>query len=358
MLKQATQPQVSFTLTFIIIQTTKIHDFVDLLGDFVTLFAWRFSRRQPTVTYPYGFGKFEVLGTTTVALILLGGALGIGVHSFTLLTHHLLETASTLPPGPAQTILQNVTDTVQTISSSLPSSISEHAHAHSHSVSSGHGHGHGHSHLALDPNAAWFALISVIAKEWLYRATKRVADAERSSVLLANAVHHRADAYTSAVALLAILGTWAFPALPLDPIGGILVALVILKQGAQLFAGAFGELTDAGVKPKTRKQLYGALRTLAEECEEVKGVEEVRAMRSGALLFVDVRVRVPKELTMGHASMLEQRVKDALTAVRQDVFEVRVKFVPVDENGSSEKAEDLDVSASVSALEKKEGEAR
>lgn len=33
-------------------------------------------------------------------------------------------------------------------------------------------HGHGHAHGAiLDPNAAWFALVSVIVKEWLYRAS-------------------------------------------------------------------------------------------------------------------------------------------------------------------------------------------
>ena len=57
-------------------------------------------------------------------------------------------------------------------------------------------------------------------KEWLYRITKRVADEERSPVLLANAVHHRSDAFGSAVALVAILGNWWFPHLALDPIGG------------------------------------------------------------------------------------------------------------------------------------------
>lgn len=170
--------------------------------------------------------------------------------------------------------------------------------------------------------------------------TKSVADGERSSVLLANAVHHRSDAYTSAVALVAILGTWAFPALPLDPLGGILVALVILKQGADLFAGAFGELTDAGVTPRTHSQLLKALGPLVEELDELKGVDEVKAMRSGALLFVDVRARVSTNLTVGSTSMLEQRIKDSLVAVRKDVFEVRVRFVPVDEDGDSEKVEE------------------
>lgn len=102
------------------------------------------------------------------------------------------------------------------------------------------GHSHGHME-ALDPNAAWFAAIGVLSKEWLYRwvlfpgwgfsqwgavadslnrITKKVADEEHSPVLLANAVHHRSDAYSSVVALVAILGTWIFPHIPLDPIGG------------------------------------------------------------------------------------------------------------------------------------------
>ena len=79
--------------------------------------------------------------------------------------------------------------------------------------------GHGHVH-AVDPNAAWFAAVSVLTKEWLYRITKVVADEEKSPVLLANAIHHRSDAYSSVVAFFAILGTWFFPAFPLDPIGG------------------------------------------------------------------------------------------------------------------------------------------
>ncbi|TFY56169.1 hypothetical protein EVJ58_g7807 [Rhodofomes roseus] len=167
---------------------------IDLLGDFVTLATWKLSRQPPSERYPYGFGKFEVLGSVTVSLLLTGGALGIGYHSLTLLLEALSHAA-----GP-------VHDVVSTVAQTLP-------------AAGAHGHGHGHGH-ALDPNAAWFALASVLGKEWLYRATKRVADDERSPVLYANALHHRSDVYGSGVALVAILGTWWFPHLPLDPIGG------------------------------------------------------------------------------------------------------------------------------------------
>jgi divalent metal cation (Fe/Co/Zn/Cd) transporter len=177
------------------------------LGDFVTLFAWRLSQKPPSQKYPYGFGKFETLGTISISILLTGGALGIGFHSYNLLMDALTPTMSTLPPG----IIQDVFQAAQ----NLP--VPELGHAHAHAASGLDAEGHA---PVLDPNAAWFAAIGVLSKEWLYRITKKVADEERSSVLLANAIHHRSDAYSSMVALVAILGNWYFPALPLDPIGG------------------------------------------------------------------------------------------------------------------------------------------
>lgn len=111
----------------------------------------------------------------------------------------LSGTVSTLPPGQLHDILQQFAS----IGHHVPSV------------------GHAHTHVdVLDPNAAWFAALSVLLKEWLYRITKKVADEEHSPVLYANAVHHRSDAYSSLVALFAILGSSVFPALPLDPLGG------------------------------------------------------------------------------------------------------------------------------------------
>ncbi|THG94102.1 hypothetical protein EW145_g8211, partial [Phellinidium pouzarii] len=60
-------------------------------------------------------------------------------------------------------------------------------------------------------------------------------------------------------------------------------------------------------------------------------VDDVRAVRAGALLFVDVRVRVPKTLPVVEAAALEERMRVALVDVRREVAEVRVKFVPTDE---------------------------
>ena len=141
------------------------------------------------------------MGTTAVSLLLVGGALGIGFHSYYLLIEALYPAIQALPAGPLQEVLQTAAQASEALA---PHAVSGHSQQHT-----------------LDPNAAWFAAVGVVSKEYLYRITKKVADDERSSVLRANAIHHRSDAWSSLVALIAILGSWAVPGLPLDPIGGV-----------------------------------------------------------------------------------------------------------------------------------------
>ncbi|RDX48034.1 hypothetical protein OH76DRAFT_1353177 [Lentinus brumalis] len=308
----------------------------DLVGDIVTLFSWRLSRKPPSERYPYGYGKFEVIGTTIVSILLTGGALGIGLHSWSLLAETLSSAAATMGPGVVHDVLTRVFDVAQAV----PAIAAEHAHVHS------HGHGHGG---VLDPNAAWFAAVSVLAKEWLYRVTKRVADEERSPVLLANAVHHRSDAFGSGVALVAILGNWWFPHLALDPIGGLLVSVLILQQGWGLLMTALRQLTDAGVSPSTRAVLLKALQPLVPSApapgsngssqshtrspsDALLAITDLRAMRTGANMFVDLTAHVPRTLSVEDAAAVEQEIRDALVKARRDVKEVRVKFKPVRED--------------------------
>ena len=271
---------------------------------------------------------------------MIGGALGIGFHSYHLLIEALSGTVSTLPPGYLHDILWQI------------SSVGYHVP----SV------GHAHTHIdVLDPNAAWFAAISVLSKEWLYRVTKKVADEEHSPVLYANAVHHRSDAYSSFVALFAILGSSIFPTIPLDPLGGtltirhdnhattnwfdctvgLLVSFVILQQGVTLFRGAFAELMDAGISTRGQEKLMRALYpVLAHPAtrDDVAGgprvlaIRELRAKRAGSLIYVDLTVDVPNTMTVLATTELESKMNRLLKDARKEVSEVRVKFHPVEDS--------------------------
>ncbi|KAG5648510.1 hypothetical protein DXG03_003121 [Asterophora parasitica] len=285
------------------------HSLSDLLGDFVTLFCWRLSRKPPSERYPYGFAKIETVGTSIISILLIGGSLGIGFHSYHLLMAALAHSAATLPAG----VLQEALTTVTSAAPSIP--VIGHAHVH-----------------AVDPNAAWFAAISVFSKEWLYRITKVVADEEKSPVLLANAIHHRSDAYSSLVAFFAILGSWFFPALPLDPIGGLLVSFVILRQGLDLLLGAWGDLTDAGVAPKTRRSIERTLSPLLNDTgSHLHAIQDLRARRSGSRMFVDLTASVSGTLSVHDASSLDDKITRTLKEARKEIAEVRVKFQPIEQ---------------------------
>ena len=69
----------------------------------------------------------------------------------------------------------------------------------------------------------------------------------------------------------------------------------------------------------------------ADHAQSLLAVQDLRAMRAGALMFVDVVAHVPRSLSVEDASVLEGRIARALKAARKEVSEVRVRFRPVDE---------------------------
>ncbi|PWN50893.1 hypothetical protein IE53DRAFT_386781 [Violaceomyces palustris] len=298
------------------------HSLSDMFSDLVTLFCWKMSQKPPSETHPLGYGKYETMGSLGVSLVLVAGALGIGFHSYGLLLEALQPT------------MQNAPAAIQAFGSFTGSIASAGSHLHEHhdpgSASSG---GNG----LLDPNAMWFALLSIVVKEWLYHATLKIAKEENSSVLEANALHHRSDSLSSAVTFLAIGGSWlGFPVL--DPLGGLLVAGLIGKQGADLLIGALGELSDRGVEPavlnsfdkaieKVQKQLYPDL---------LVGWKDLRAVKSGVSTFADVTLQLPKDTRLEQAREVEASVRKFITEAQKGVKEVRVRLDVV-ESADSEK---------------------
>ena len=133
-----------------------------------------------------------------------------------------------------------------------------------------------------------------------------------------------------------------------------------------LFGGAFGELTDRGVSPKTQRILTQALNSLLpapststeptvedslahsdshpdsdshshSHSHEVPspsvllGIHDLRAMRAGATMFVDVVADVSPAMTMRDAAAIEKNITEKLRCARREISEVRVKFNVIEE---------------------------
>ncbi|GAA5888094.1 hypothetical protein JCM5296_005431 [Sporobolomyces johnsonii] len=327
------------------------HSGSDLIADVVTLVSYRVGRWEPTRKYPYGYGKFESLGSLVVSFLLFATAAGIGLHSY----HHFLLSLSTIPSIPPD----------------LLASLDFLPHGHSHGPDADPTANAG----IVDARAMWFAAGSIAVKEWLYRATLKVAHQTHSNVLLANAYHHRSDSLGSLVALLAIGA--ARVGLPmLDPVGGIVVGGMIAKQGWDVGKQAVGELVDRLSEPDLPPRIHEAIAELRDpslpplppfplpgsdrhshsephshshshshshtdsspapssvsDAQElpanlpILAIPSIRLFASGPSLLVDILLHLPPSLTLQEATEIEETVRGK---VREVVGRTRCREVVV-----------------------------
>ncbi|KAJ2962274.1 hypothetical protein NQZ79_g2444 [Umbelopsis isabellina] len=277
------------------------HSLSDMLSDFVTLYTYKKSRRPADNLYPYGYGS---LGVST---LLIGGAIGIGWHSTELLLN-VLQT-----PG----VNESVSTAVATIVD--PSTSPAVAETATHKVATVTDH-HGHT---LNPNAAWFALISVVVKEWLYRATIKVGLEEKSDVLIANAWHHRSDAYSSVVALAAIGGSYA--GIPvLDPLGGLAVSALILKSGGDVMVSSLRELVDGSVDRTILDDVEKAILQAKASNPDIVTYQSLRGRKTGPFYLLDMALHVNPKLNVVQAHELEETVRRHIHHSCPEVKEIMI----------------------------------
>ena len=98
------------------------------------------------------------------------------------------------------------------------------------------------------------AAVSIAAKEWLFQITKKVGDALNSQILVANAWHHRSDAFSSILSLISIAAAMSLPGfLIADSAAGMLVAGMICLTGSEILSESVKQLTDTSDKSLTIK---------------------------------------------------------------------------------------------------------
>ena len=182
----------------------------------ITALAYRFARkhaRNPRFTFGTGkLGDLAAFGSATVLAIV---ALLIGWES-------LVRLRSPVPISFDEAILVAVIGLlVNLVSAWLLKDDHSHHHGHSHHHAHDHGHGHGHIDHDHDHGAA---------------ATRA---GDRDNNLRAAYLHVLADALTSVLAIAALLAGRSYGWVWLDPVIGIVGALVILSW-------SWGLLRDSG----------------------------------------------------------------------------------------------------------------
>ena len=181
--------------------------------------------------------------------------------------------------------------------------------------------------LAVPDSMAFLvALISVAAKEGLYRWTHAVAKRLKSPATEANAWHHRSDAISSIPVAIAVAVAHFWPSLKwLDAAGAVLVGAFILRVAWQIAKPAFMDLTDA-----TCGEAAEAVERIAAAVEGVRRVHKVRIRRYGGAYQCDLHVQVARDLSISKGHSIGHEVKSAILSADIGMTDAVIHVEPED----------------------------
>lgn len=184
---------------------------------------------------------------------------------------------------------------------------------------------HNKEYMIPEWTTFWIAIISILAKEILYRWTVKKADVLKSTALKANAWHHRSDAISSIPVALAIGVTkydpsWAM----LDPIASVAVSFFILQAAYMIAQPSLYELADAGASEAALEKIKGIVTS-------VEGVQSVHCIRSryhGNGLHVDLHIQVNPNITVKEGHAIAGHAKRHLLEDGPEIVDVLVHLEP------------------------------
>lgn len=235
-----------------------VHSLSDFVTDIIVLVFVRLSSKPEDASHDYGHGKYETLATAIIGVCLFFVGLGIlwnGAHSIWFVIH-----GGTLPaPGM----------------------------------------------LALIA-----ALVSIASKEILYQYTVYVGRKANSQAVVANAWHHRSDAFSSVGTSLGIGGAillgdaWRV----LDPIAAVVVSFFIMKVAVQLLVPSLNELLEKSLPADVENRIV----EIVLSYPGVTSPHHLRTRRIGNSYSIDLHVRMDGSLSLNEAHRRATLIESSL----------------------------------------------
>ncbi len=251
-----------------------VHSLSDLLSDIVVLVFVRVSSRGRDKDHEFGHGKFETLATLIVSLILIVVA--------------------------AQMMVSGLKSIMEVL------------------------------HGGTIPRPGYVALaaaaVSILAKEVLYRYTIHVGKAVDSPAVVANAWHHRSDAFSSIGSLVGIAGAiflgdrWVI----LDPLVCCCISIAILVVAVKMAGPSLKELMDASLPEDVEKEIVA----LAMSVDGVRNVHELKTRRNGISIIIEAHMVVDPNITVEKAHDIVTAVEDVLRRRYGDGTQISIHIEP------------------------------
>ena len=151
------------------------------------------------------------------------------------------------------------------------------------------------------------AVVSIVTKEGMYWYTRYYAKKIDSSALMADAWHHRSDAFSSIGALIGIAGSrLGFPVM--DAAASLVIFVFIVKAAFDIFKDALNKMVDHSGDEKTEKEIYNCVM----RHEDVRGIDLLRSRIFGNKIYVDLEIEVNASYTLERAHEIAEEVHEEI----------------------------------------------
>ena len=167
------------------------------------------------------------------------------------------------------------------------------------------------------------AIVSIVSKEAMFWYTRYYAKRIDSDALMADAWHHRSDAFSSIGALIGIGGArLGFPIM--DPIASLFIFWFIAKAALDIFKDAIDKMIDHSCDEETEKHI----RECVMKNENVIGIELLKTRIFGNKIYVDVEIQVDSIYTLKEAHLIANDVHNTIEETFSKVKHVMVYLTP------------------------------
>ena len=167
------------------------------------------------------------------------------------------------------------------------------------------------------------AVISIAGKEGMFRYTRYYGRQIDSGALMADAWHHRSDAFSSIGALIGIGGArLGYPIM--DSVASLVIFAFIAKAAFEIFKDAIDKMVDHSCDEETEKQIYNCVM----ENENVLGIDLLQTRIFGSKIYVDVEIQVDGSYTLQEAHNIAESVHEKIEQNFSKVKHIMVHVNP------------------------------
>lgn len=249
-----------------------IHSFSDVLTTFIAWFGVKVSRRAADASHPYGHERLECVASLFLGIVLMGTGIGVGRAGLETIFSGQYETIT--PPGAIALVA---------------------------------------------------AVLSIVSKEAMYWYTRYYAKLIRSDAFMADAWHHRSDAFSSIGSLIGIGGAMlGFPVM--DSVASVVICVFILKVAYDILKDAVVKMLDTSCGEQYEEELQ----KFVSEQKDVVCVDTLHSRMFGSKVYVDLEIEVDGSKTLQEAHDVAERVHTELERRFPDIKHVMVHLNPAE----------------------------